>query len=128
MNKIANSIFGPPDVDGLIERYTKSKIFNLGVRVQCPACGQHSWHPVDRMDYELECTICLSSFRLRRIILAISNGATKASARLRCRSKDMAPIRFFSLCTFFQPTTILQRLRSLVFVPTAAEARSKPIS
>lgn len=64
MNKIANSMSANPGVDDLIESYTRTKIFNLGVRVQCSVCGQHSWHPVDRMDYELECPICLSTFRL----------------------------------------------------------------
>ena len=64
MNKIANSMFVTPNVDELIERYTKAQIFNLGVRVQCSVCGQHSWHPVDRMNYELECLICLSAFKL----------------------------------------------------------------
>jgi hypothetical protein len=64
MNKLANSTFARPNVDGLIERYTHTRIFNLGARVQCLVCGQHSWHPVDRMDYELECPICLSTFKL----------------------------------------------------------------
>jgi hypothetical protein len=62
MNVIANSMLVPPNIDELIGQYTKSRIFNLGVQVQCSVCGQRSWHPVDSMKYELECSVCLSAF------------------------------------------------------------------
>jgi hypothetical protein len=64
ISRIANSMRVAPNVDDLIEEYTKAKIFSLGVQVQCSVCEQHSWHSIDRMNYELECPICLSTFKL----------------------------------------------------------------
>jgi hypothetical protein len=51
------------DVQRLVQRYTDAKIFTLGVQVQCPACTQRSWFPVDALDYELNCPKCLATFK-----------------------------------------------------------------
>lgn len=64
MNRIANSQRFPPDVRTIVENYTKAKIFNLGIRVQCSVCDQRSWHPLEAVRPEIQCPICLSQFRL----------------------------------------------------------------
>ena len=64
MNRIANSQRFPLDVRTIVENYTKAKIFNLGIRVQCSVCDQRSWHPLEAVRPEIQCPICLSQFRL----------------------------------------------------------------
>ena len=64
MHQIANSQRFPLNVGALVENYTKAKIFNLGIRVQCNVCEQRSWHPLESMRPEIECPICLSRFPL----------------------------------------------------------------
>ena len=39
----------------------ESKIFQLGMRIQCPVCIQYSWYSVKDVDYELQCPKCLES-------------------------------------------------------------------
>jgi hypothetical protein len=64
INRIANSRRFPLDAGTLVERYTKARIFNLGVRVQCSVCDQRSWYPLELVKSELQCPICLSQFEL----------------------------------------------------------------
>jgi hypothetical protein len=64
MGRIANSRRFPLDASTLVERYTKARIFNLGVRVQCSVCDQRSWYPLELIRSELQCPICLSQFEL----------------------------------------------------------------
>jgi hypothetical protein len=64
ISRIANSRRFPLDASTLVERYTKAKIFNLGVRVQCSVCDQRSWYPLELIRSELQCPICLSQFEL----------------------------------------------------------------
>ena len=37
------------------------KVFQLGMRIQCPVCTQSSWYSVKDVDYELQCPKCLES-------------------------------------------------------------------
>ena len=64
ISRIANSRRFPLDAGTLVERYTKARIFNLGVRVQCSVCDQRSWYPLELIKSELQCPICLSQFEL----------------------------------------------------------------
>jgi hypothetical protein len=64
MSRIANSQRFPLNVGTLVENYTKAKLFNLGIRVQCSVCEQRAWHPLEVMRSEIECPICLSRFPL----------------------------------------------------------------
>jgi hypothetical protein len=64
MNRVARTHRFPVNVGTLVENYTKAKIFNLGIRVQCSVCEQRSWHPLEAMRSEIECPICLSRFPL----------------------------------------------------------------
>ena len=65
MNQIAN-LAGPfpLNVHTLVENCTAAKIFNLGIKVQCAVCEQRSWHPLEAIEAELRCPICLSAFPL----------------------------------------------------------------
>jgi hypothetical protein len=61
MNRIANAQRFPADVNVLVENYTRTKISNLGIRVQCSVCDQRSWHSI-RSD--IQCPVCLGQFPL----------------------------------------------------------------
>jgi hypothetical protein len=64
VKKIAKDRPIQADVHRLVERYTDAKIFTLGMEVLCPVCTQRSWYALDVADYEVQCSKCLSSFKL----------------------------------------------------------------
>ena len=39
-----------------------AKVFQLGMKIQCPVCTKHSWYSVKGINYELQCPSCLSAF------------------------------------------------------------------
>lgn len=41
----------------------KQGVFELGLEVRCQKCSSWSWHPVNRLDYNLTCTLCNQSFQ-----------------------------------------------------------------
>ena len=43
----------------ILQQLTETKIFQLGMKIQCPACTQSSWYSVKSADYELQCPKCL---------------------------------------------------------------------
>ena len=60
IQKISQEDKFTPDPKGLLQRLTESKIFRLGVEIQCPICQQRSWHNLSKFDYETTCPICLN--------------------------------------------------------------------
>jgi hypothetical protein len=49
--------------DTLADHYIKRKMVQLGLKLQCPECRQHSWFSIKTADYEVRCPQCLSNFR-----------------------------------------------------------------
>ena len=43
----------------MLQQLTEAKVFQLGMKIQCPACTQSSWYSVKNVDYELQCPKCL---------------------------------------------------------------------
>lgn len=43
----------------ILQHLTETKVFQLGMRIQCPVCTQSSWYSVKNADYELQCPKCL---------------------------------------------------------------------
>ena len=50
--------------DSMIQRLIDAKVLQLGVEVQCPVCTRTSWHPMKGVNYELQCSSCLTRFSL----------------------------------------------------------------
>ena len=42
-----------------LQQLTETKVFQLGIKIQCPVCTQSSWYSVKNVDYELQCSKCL---------------------------------------------------------------------
>ena len=43
----------------ILQQLTEAKVFQLGMKIQCPVCTQSSWYSVKDADYELQCPKCL---------------------------------------------------------------------
>ena len=56
-SKIASEILG----ERILSQLIVSKVFQLGMRIQCSVCTQSSWYSVKDVDYELQCPKCLES-------------------------------------------------------------------
>ncbi len=46
----------------ILQQLIKTKVFQLGIEIQCPECTEHSGHSVTDADYELQCSTCLALF------------------------------------------------------------------
>lgn len=46
----------------ILNQLISAKVFQLGMKIQCPVCTKHSWYSVKGTDYELQCPSCLSAF------------------------------------------------------------------
>lgn len=46
----------------IIQQFTRNKVLQIGMEIQCPECTKHSWYSVKRADYELQCSGCLAEF------------------------------------------------------------------
>ena len=55
------SIFSKIVGNQILPPLIASKVFQLGMRIQCPVCTQFSWYSVKDVDYELQCPKCLES-------------------------------------------------------------------
>ena len=64
IQKIANKaeLFSQRKREGLIEHLIVLKVFQFGMKIQCPICTQSSWYSVKGADYELQCPKCLEQF------------------------------------------------------------------
>lgn len=64
IQKIANKaeLFSQRKREGLIEHLIVSKVFQFGMKIQCPICTQSSWYSMKGADYELQCPKCLEQF------------------------------------------------------------------
>ncbi|RKU10880.1 hypothetical protein C6503_19540 [Candidatus Poribacteria bacterium] len=51
-------------VDNMVERLSDAKVLQLGVEVQCPVCTRTSWYSMKGVNYELQCSSCLTRFSL----------------------------------------------------------------
>ena len=45
-----------------LQQLIEAKVFQLGIKVQCPICTKHSWYSVKDTNYELQCSECLAQF------------------------------------------------------------------
>ena len=50
--------------DIMIQRLIEAKVLQLGVEVQCPVCTRTSWYSMKEVNYELQCSSCLTQFSL----------------------------------------------------------------
>jgi hypothetical protein len=64
ISKIANQEKFIKDPNGLLQTLINTKMFRLGVELQCPVCRQHSWYTIKDLDYELQCLKCLERFQI----------------------------------------------------------------
>ncbi|MCG9129819.1 hypothetical protein JT359_19690 [Candidatus Poribacteria bacterium] len=55
------SIFSKILEQRILQPLITSKIFQLGMRIQCPVCIQHSWYSVKDVNYVLQCPECLEN-------------------------------------------------------------------
>jgi hypothetical protein len=46
----------------ILHHLVATKVFQLGMKIQCPVCTKHSWYSVKGNDYELQCPQCLTQF------------------------------------------------------------------
>ena len=82
-----------------------SKIFQLGMRIQCPVCTQSSWYSVKDADYVLQCPKCLESlsfpFAPKEIKWAYRTiGPFSSSNQAHGAYTVLLTLRFFSLFQF----------------------------
>ena len=61
--KIANEarVFKVKGED-ILHHLIATKVFQLGMKIQCLVCTKHSWYSVKGSDYELQCPQCLTQF------------------------------------------------------------------
>ena len=59
MQKIANRTGNTGTAERILQQLIKSRVFQLGMEIQCPVCTQSSWYSVKGADYELQCPKCL---------------------------------------------------------------------
>ena len=48
--------------EDILQHLVATKVFQLGMKIQCPVCTKHSWYSVKGNDYELQCPQCLTQF------------------------------------------------------------------
>lgn len=48
--------------ENILYHLIATKVFQLGMKIQCPVCTKHSWYSVKGSDYELQCPQCLTQF------------------------------------------------------------------
>ena len=48
--------------EDILHHLVATKVFQLGMKIQCPVCTKHSWYSVKGNDYELQCPQCLTQF------------------------------------------------------------------
>lgn len=48
--------------EDILHHLIAAKVFQLGMKIQCPVCTKHSWYSVKTGDYELQCPQCLTEF------------------------------------------------------------------
>ena len=46
----------------ILQHLIATKVFQLGMKIQCPICTKRSWYSVKGADYELQCPECLAQF------------------------------------------------------------------
>ena len=46
----------------ILHRLIRSRIFELGVELQCGHCGEHNWYPLEMLSASLRCHRCLQDF------------------------------------------------------------------
>jgi hypothetical protein len=61
-NKIAAAVVKDPWRGKTFETLVNQKAVQLGLELKCGKCGSWSWHPVNQLDYEMNCDLCLKAF------------------------------------------------------------------
>ncbi|MCC8423581.1 hypothetical protein [Mucilaginibacter sp. UR6-11] len=52
----------PAETDGLLDYLVDKKVFQVGLKVKCPHCFRESWYPMEKLDNQLDCKLCLNHF------------------------------------------------------------------
>ena len=55
---IANQSKYKIETDMILQQLIDTKVFQLGMEIQCPECTKSSWYSVRNADYELQCPEC----------------------------------------------------------------------
>ena len=48
--------------EDILHHLNATKVFQLGMKIQCLVCTKHSWYSVKGSDYKLQCPQCLTQF------------------------------------------------------------------
>ena len=48
--------------ESILNQLINLKVFQLGMKIQCPVCTQHAWYSMTEADYGLQCPRCLNGF------------------------------------------------------------------
>lgn len=59
IQKISNQTEYAGTWESILQRLINSRVFQLGMEIQCPVCTQSSWYSVKGADYKLQCPKCL---------------------------------------------------------------------
>ena len=89
----------------ILSQLITSKIFQLGMRIQCPVCTQSSWYSMKDADYVLQCPKCLESlsfpFAPKEIKWAYRTiGPFSSSNQAHGAYTVLLTLRFFSMFRF----------------------------
>lgn len=82
-----------------------TKIFQLGMKIQCLVCTKHSWYSIKENDYELQCPRCLAEFSFpadfQKVKWAYRTvGPFSSSNQADGAYTVLLTLRFFSKITF----------------------------
>ena len=99
------SIFSQIVGKQILPQLIASKIFQLGLRIQCPVCTQSSWYSVKDADYVLQCPKCLESLSFpsapKEIKWAYRTiGPFSSSNQAQGAYAVLLTLRFFSMFRF----------------------------
>ena len=117
IQKIANKaeFFNQSKREELLHRLVVSKVFQLGLKIQCPICTQFSWYSVKDADYELQCPECLRQFSF-----------PSASKKVKWSYRTLGP--FSSRNQAYGAYTVLLTLRFFSFITFSGSAKTPLLS
>jgi hypothetical protein len=76
----------PEQAKNLLTSLLRVKAIALGMRLQCPECGQTTWYTLAQIDSSLQCDRCLKAFEFRRLTPRGKYGRTGRSGPLPWRT------------------------------------------
>lgn len=64
LDEIIKKVNNNGDTNFYLKQLIDSKIFKLGLEIQCKICKQNSWFSITEFDYNLTCPKCLNKFKI----------------------------------------------------------------